>query len=68
MVNCISESSQHFWVYGGWMGLTLRRGDEYGNTRNADVYVYIRVVDSGYSDLETGQVIADFLTKKGFRP
>ena len=41
--------------------MALQRGDEYGYSGNADVYVYIWLTDRSYSDLETGQVIADFV-------
>ena len=36
-------------------------GDEYGNTRYANVYVYVWFIDSSHTVLTPGQVIADFV-------
>ena len=44
----------------GGFGPALR-GDEYGNTRDANVYVYVWFIDSSHTVLETGQVIANFV-------
>ena len=46
-----------------------QRGDVYGNTGDANVYVYVWFIDSSHTVLEPGQVIANFVTtKKGSRP
>ena len=42
-------------------GFGPARGDEYGYFWGIDLYVYTGFADSGYSDLETGQVIAAFI-------
>ena len=41
-----------------------QRGDVYGNTRDANVYVYVWFIDSSHTVLEPGQVIANFVTTK----
>ena len=60
MVKYVSESSQGS-IHGGRRFWPCVRGDEYGNTRNANVYVYVWFIDSSHTVLETGQVIANFV-------
>ena len=60
MVKYVSESSQGF-IHGGRRFWPCVRGDVYGNTRDANVYVYVWFIDSSHHVLETGQVIADFI-------
>ena len=59
MVKYVSESSQGS-IHGGWRFWPCVEGDAYGNTRDANVYVYVWFIDSSHTVLETGQVIANF--------
>ena len=63
MVKYVSESSQGF-THGGRRFWPCVEGDVYGNTGDANVYVYVWFIDSSHTVLEPGQVIANFVTTK----
>ena len=58
MVKYVSRAVSAF-GRGGRRFCPCVRGDVYGNTRDANVYVYVWFIDSSHHVLETGQVTAD---------
>ena len=57
---CI-ESSQRLRAWRSEVLALCKGGDVYGNTRDANVYVYVWFIDSSHHVLEAGQVIANFV-------